>query len=95
MKNRHIVISNKKGKVTVSVNALNGFINFLPTWEHVGEFSKDHLALIIEDALPEDIRPFLKYVPDDNIASVKFKFDAYNASDYIQSAIQLKSITGM
>ena len=68
-------------------------IHFIPSYESLDiQCTKEQMALWIEVSLPQDLTPFLKYVPDENISGVRFEFDSDTFVFYLQGSMELENI---
>ena len=92
MKN-YINISTPEGNMEFTPLPKKNGIHFIPSYESLDiQCTKEQMALWIELSLPQDLTPFLKYVPDENISGVRFEFDSDTFVFYLQGSMELENI---
>ena len=92
MKN-YINITTPEGNMEFTPVPRNNGIHFIPSYESLDiQCTKEQMALWIELSLPQDLSPFLKYIPDENISGVRFEFDSDTFVFYLQGSMELENI---
>jgi hypothetical protein len=92
MKN-YINVSTPEGNMEFTPLPMKNGVHFIPSYESLDiQCTKEQMALWIETSLPQDLTPFLKYVPDENISGVRFEFDSDTFVFYLQGSMELENI---